>query len=168
MLPLGYQLQDLPELHELNSLFRFQRMLFEKGNDSVIQVIQTSHPVRHSLCMIRTNHAAPEKLLECVEQLDVPLMLCNCELREDLESGSHLRVPVDSDEETSFAVNESDHPLRFQFSGMWLNVKSLRVLHEWSLPCGLSPCLSDFDCCLIRQRVLNSCMRSFPHIVQFY
>ena len=109
-------------------------MLFEEGNDPFIQVIQTSHPVGHSLRMIRTNHAAPKKLLERVKQLDVPLMLHNCELRKDLESGSHFRVPVDADEETAFAVNESDDPLCFQLSGMLLNVKSLRVLHDGAFP----------------------------------
>ena len=134
MLSLCHQLQDLPELDEIHSLFRFQWMLLEKWNDSFPQVIQTSHPVGHSLRMIRTNHTTPKELLERMEQLDVPLMLYNCELRKNLESGSHLRVPVDADEETTFAVHESDYPLCFQFSGMWLNVKSLRVLHYGAFP----------------------------------
>ena len=100
----------------------------------MVQVIQASHPVSHSLRMIRANHAALKKLLERMEQLDVPLMLHNCEFRKNLESGSHFWVPVDANEETTFAVNESDDPLRFQFSGMWLNVKSLRVLHNGAFP----------------------------------
>ena len=134
MLPLGHQLQDFPELHEINSLLRFQRMLFEERNDPFIQVIQASHPVGHSLPMIRTNHAAPKKLLERMKQLDVPLVLYNCELRKNLESGSHFRVTINADEETTFAVHESDDPLRFQASRMWLNVKSLRVLHNGAFP----------------------------------
>ena len=109
-------------------------MLLEEGNDSFIQVIQAPHPVRQSLCMIRTNHAAPKKFLERMQQLDLPLMLYNCELRKNLESGSHFWVPIDADEETTFAVHESDDPLRFQISGMWLNVKSLRVLHNGAFP----------------------------------
>ena len=104
-------------------------MKLEEGNDSLIQVIQTPDSISHSLRMIRANHAAPKKFLECMKQLDVPLMLDNCELRKNLESGRHFRVPIDADEETTFAVHESDDPLRFQISGMWLNVKSLRVLH---------------------------------------
>ena len=109
-------------------------MLLEEGNDSLIQVVQASHPVRHALCMIRANHAAPKELFERMEQLDIALVLNNCELRKHLESGSHFRMTVDADKETPFAVNESDDPLRFQISGMWLNVKSLRVLHNGAFP----------------------------------
>src|SRR5438270_4522191 len=104
-------------------------MLFKEGNDSFIQVIQASHPIRHSLSVIRSNHAAPKEFLECMEQLNVSLVLYNCEFRKNLKSGGHLRVRIDSDEETTFAVHESNHPLRFQISRVWLNVKSLRVLH---------------------------------------
>ena len=64
-----------------------------------------------------------------MEQLDISFVLHNCEFRKNLESRSHLRVRIDSDEETTFAVNESYDPLRFQPFRMWLNVKSLRVLH---------------------------------------
>ena len=109
-------------------------MLLEEGNNSFVQVIQAPHPVLHLLCMIRTNHAAPKKFLECMKQLDVPLLPYNCELRKNLESGGHFRVPIEADGETTFAVHESDDPLRFQISGMWLNVKSLRVLHNGAFP----------------------------------
>ena len=110
-------------------------MLFKEGDNFFIQVIQTSHPVRQALPVVSPNHAAPKKLFECVEQLDVSLMLYNCELRKNLKPGSHLRVGIDGDEKTSFAIHKSNHPLRFQPSRMWLNVKSLRVLH------GLEPSL---------------------------
>src|SRR5260370_38084686 len=143
-------------------------MLFKEGNDAFVQMIQTSHPIRHSRRVICTNHAARKKSFEGMEQLDISFVLHNCEFRKNLKSRSHLWVRIDSDEETTFAVHESYNPLRFQPFRMWLNVKSLRVLHGWSLPCGLSPCPSDFDCCHYRQRVPIGCMRSFPHIVQFY
>ena len=93
-------------------------MLLEEGNYLFAQVIQTTDSIRHSLRMIRSNHAAAKERFECVEQLDISLVLYNCELRKHLESGSHLRVSVDADKETAFAVNESNHPLRFQPSGM--------------------------------------------------
>src|ERR1041384_3504951 len=93
-------------------------------------MIQTSNPICHSLRMIRSNHTAPKEVLECMKQLDISFVLHNCELRKDLETGSHLRVLVDSDEKTTFAINKSNNPLRFQFSQVWLNVKSLRVLHR--------------------------------------
>ncbi len=109
-------------------------MLFKEGKDLVIQVIQTSHSIRHPLRVIGTNHATPKELFECMKQLDVSLVLHNCEFRKNLESRSHFRMPINADEETTFAVHESDHPLRFQFSRMWLNVKSLRVLHDGAFP----------------------------------
>ena len=108
-------------------------MLFKEGNDSLVQVVQTSHPISHSLRVIRANHATPKELLECMQQLNVSLVLYNREFRKHLETRSHIRMSVDADEETTFAVNETNHPLRFQISGMWLNVKSLRVLH-WLEP----------------------------------
>ena len=95
----------------------------------MVQVVQTSHPISHSLRVIRANHAAPKEFLERVEQLDVSLVLYNCELRKHLKSRGHLRGRIDSDEETTFAIHKSHHPLRLQISRVRLNVKSLRVLH---------------------------------------
>ena len=105
-------------------------MLIKERNDDIVQVIQSPNSICHPLRVVPSNHAAPEELLECVEQLDIAFVLYNGEFREYLKSGSHLWMPVDGDEETAFAVHESDNPLRFQLSRMWLNVKSLRVLHE--------------------------------------
>ena len=65
-----------------------------------------------------------------MEQLDISLVLYNCEFRKDLKSRSHLRVRIDSGEEATFAIHKSNHPLRLQLSRMRLNVKSLRVLHN--------------------------------------
>ena len=104
-------------------------MLLEEGNDSPVQVIQTSHPICHPFRVTGSNHAAPKELFECMEQLDIALVLNNCELRKHLESCSHLWVFVNPDKETTFAVDKPNHPLRFKSSGMCLNVKSLRVLH---------------------------------------
>jgi hypothetical protein len=107
-----------PATLSLYGLREAVRMLLEEGNNSFVQVIQTPHSIGHSLRMVRSNHTAPKELFERMEQLDIALVLNNCELRKHLESGSHLRVPVDTDEERTFAVNESNHPLRFQSSGM--------------------------------------------------
>ena len=62
-------------------------------------------------------------------------MLYNREFREHLKSRRHFWMWVDADDETTFAVDKSHHPLRFQISRLRLNVKSLRVLH------GLEPSL---------------------------
>src|ERR1035438_8861551 len=89
-------------------------MLFKEGNDLLIQVIQASHSIRHSLCVIRSNHTAPEKCFEGMKQLDISFVLYNCEFRKNLKPRSHLRVRIDSDEETTFAIHKSYNPLRFQ------------------------------------------------------
>jgi hypothetical protein len=89
-------------------------MLLKEWNDSLIQVIQTPHSISHPVAVIRANHAAPEELLQCMKQLDVSLVLNNCELRKHLKSGGHLGVWIDADEETTFAVYKSDYPLRLQ------------------------------------------------------
>ena len=129
MLPIVHQLQNLPEFQKIEPFLRFQQMLFKERNDLFIEVFQTSHPIRHPLAVIRANYATPEELLEGVKQLDVSLMLDHCEFREYLKPGGHLRVRIDVDEETSFAIHESDYPLSLQPSRLRLNVKSLRVLH---------------------------------------
>ncbi len=69
-------------------------------------------------------------------------MLYNREFRQNLKASGHLRVRIDADEETTFAIHKSNNPLRFQPSRMWLNVKSLRVLHDGAFPA---------DCPLVRQ-----------------
>jgi hypothetical protein len=125
----AHQLEDPSELHEVDPLLGFQRVLIEERNDPLVQMIQTTHPVSQPLLAVPANHAAPEKCLECEEQLDVPLVLDNCEFREHLEPAGHVRMRIDSDEEATFAVHESDHPLCFQFLRSRPNVKSLRVLH---------------------------------------
>ena len=104
-------------------------MLLEERNDSFIQVIQTPHPVCHSVTVVRSNHTAPKKLLERVQKLDISLVLYNCKFREHLKSGGHLWMRINANEEATFSVRKSDHPLRLQPPRLWLNVKSLRVLH---------------------------------------
>ena len=91
-------------------------MLFKERNYLLIQVIQSLHSIRHSLRVVSSNHAAPKKLLERVKQLDVSLVLHNCELGKDLKTGRHVWMSIDSDEETAFAVDKTDDPLRFQLS----------------------------------------------------
>jgi hypothetical protein len=48
-----------------------------------------------------------------VEELNVPPMLDYSEFRKQLYLAGHLGVWIDADEEASFAVHESDHPVGF-------------------------------------------------------
>jgi hypothetical protein len=129
MFSLLHQLEDLPEFQEIDALFRFQRMLLEKRHDFLIQVIQGANSICHAFCMVPANHAAPKKLFECVKQLHIAFVLHHCEFGEHLESGGHLWMRINTDEEAPFSIDKSHHPLRLQPSRLWLNVKSLRVLH---------------------------------------
>src|SRR5207248_6175075 len=100
---LLHQQDDVPELEKIDRLLRSQQMLLEERNDLLAQVIQAPNAVRHPVAVVRTDHAAPEEVLECVQELHVALMLDHREFREHLESGRHLRMPVHADEETAFA-----------------------------------------------------------------
>ena len=113
MFSLINQVEDLAEPREVDSLLRFQRMLFEEGNDPFAEVIQPSNPVCHSIAVTGSNHSAPEEFLQGVEQLDIAAMLDNREFGEHLELRGHLWVRIDADVETTFAVNKPDNPLSF-------------------------------------------------------
>ena len=142
-------------------------MLIEEWDDSLVQMVQATHPKRHPVSVVRANHTAPKKLLERMQELDIPLVLYNREFREHLKSGGHLRVRIDANEEATFSVYKSNHPLRLQPPRLWLNVKSLRVLHlEPSLR--IVPMSAGFLLPSILTASTEQLWRMFPHIVQFY
>src|SRR5271165_3297220 len=70
-------------------------------------------------------------------------MLNDREFGEYLKLAGHFWVRIEAHEETSFAVNESHHPLGLKLLRLRLNVKSLRVLH--CFPPGVFPA----DCPLV-------------------
>ena len=113
MFSLTNQVQDLSEPREVDPLPRFQRMLFEEGNNPFTEVIKPPDSISHPITVILTNHPTTEEFLQRVEQLDITTMLDNCEFGEHLELAGHLWVRIDADVETTFAVNKSDHPLSF-------------------------------------------------------
>ena len=107
------QVEDLAEPREVDSLLRFQRMLFEEGNDPFAEVTQPPNPVCHAIAVIGSNHSTTEEFLQCVEQLDIATMLNNREFGEHLEFRGHLWVRIHADEEATFAVNKPYNPLSF-------------------------------------------------------
>ena len=88
-------------------------MLFKEGNNPFGKVIQPPDSIRHPISVILSDHSTPKKLLQCVQQLDIPAMLDNGEFGEYLKLAGHFWVCIDADVETTFAVNESNHPLSF-------------------------------------------------------
>ena len=113
MFSLTNQVKDLSEPREVDSLLRFQRMLFEEGNDPFDEVIQPPNPVRHAVTVIDSNDPTSEEFLQSVEQLNIAAMLDDREFGEHLKLAGHLWVRIDADVETSFAVNKSNDPLGF-------------------------------------------------------
>ena len=111
MFSLTNQVKDLSEPREVDSLLRFQRMLFEEGNDPFVEVIQPPDSVRHSISVILSDYAATEEFLQCVKQLNVTFMLNNGEFGEYLKLAGHLWVRVDADVETTFSINKTYDPL---------------------------------------------------------
>jgi hypothetical protein len=110
---LTNQVKDLSEPREVDPLLRFQRMLFEEGNNPFDEVIDPPNSVCHTVAVISSNHSTAEKFLQRVKQLNIPAMLDNHEFGEHLKLAGHLWIGIDADVETSFAVNESDYPLSF-------------------------------------------------------
>ena len=111
MFSLFDEVQDLAKPREVDSFFRFKRMLFEEGNNPFVEVIQPPDSVRHAITVISSDYSATEELLQCVKELNVTAMLHDCEFGEYLELAGHLWVRIDADVETTFAVNKTDDPL---------------------------------------------------------
>ncbi len=88
-------------------------MPFEERNDPFVEVIQRPNSVCHPISVILSNDSATEKPLQRVEQWDVTPMLDDREFGEHLVANGHFRVRVDADVETSFSVDEPNHPLGF-------------------------------------------------------
>jgi hypothetical protein len=77
-------------------------------------VFQPAYSKRHPLRVVSSHHAAPKKFLERMKKLDVSLMLYDGKFGKHLILRGHFRVWIDADEETAFAVNESNNPVCFE------------------------------------------------------
>ena len=86
-------------------------MPLKERNNPFVKVIQPPDSIGHSISVILSHYPATEKFLQRVKQLNITSMLNDREFGEHLELAGHLWVRVDADVETTFAVNESHHPL---------------------------------------------------------
>ena len=111
MFSLFDEVQDLAKPREVDSFFRFKRMLFEERNDPFVEVIQPPDSIGHAVTVIGSDYSATEEFLQCVKELNVTAVLHDCEFGEYLELAGHLWVGIDADVETTFAVNKTDDPL---------------------------------------------------------
>src|SRR5262245_24520545 len=147
---------------KVRTLLRLQRMLEEERDDALSQILESPHPVRLSITMVLSNHAATEERLECFQQLCIALVLHDGEFRKDLDALSHLGVLADPDMKASFTVHETCDPFCFELHWPIPDVKSLRVPGAFRV--------FPADCPRVRRiltarcfgRVPVDCMRSFP------
>ena len=143
---LHYQ-KHFPELLEVQTLFRFQRVLDEKWNDALQKMFLPAHSKRHPVAVILSNHTASEVSFECMKHLHIVFVLYDGELRKNLMASRHVVMLVDANMKATFTIHETCNPLCVKFHRLVPNVKSLRVPGTVpGLPCGLSPCPSDFYC----------------------
>ena len=90
MLSLTDQVKDLSEPREVDPLLRFERVLFEEGNDPFAEVIQPPYSICHQVTVMSPNHATAEEFLERVEQLNITTVLNDGEFGEHLKLAGHL------------------------------------------------------------------------------
>ena len=64
---LRHQAKNLSEPREVDSLLRFQRMLFKEGNDPFVEVIQPPNPICHPVTVVRPNYPAAKEFLQRVK-----------------------------------------------------------------------------------------------------
>ncbi len=135
------------ELLEVQTLLCFQRVLDEKWNDALPKMFLSVHPKRHPVAMVLANHTASEMGFECMKHLHIAFVLHDGELRKNLMARCHVVMLVDANMKAAFTIHETCNPLCVEFHWLVPNVKSLRVPGAVpGLPCGLSPCPSDFYC----------------------
>ena len=115
------------ELFKIHAFLRLQRVLYEKWDDALEQILLTPHPEGHPIAVVRANHSATEELLQGEEQLYVAFVLHDGEFRQYLEASLHIGVLVQSNEKTRFSVHETCDPLCIELHRSTPNVKSLRV-----------------------------------------
>jgi hypothetical protein len=119
--------KNTSELSEVDILLALQLVLFEEGNDAFQEMLNLPHPVCHPVTVVLSNHTTTEIALECLEDLHIPLVLHDGELRQNLATGSHVAMLVDTDMKTTFTVDKADDPLCIKLHRKLPNVKSLRV-----------------------------------------
>ena len=95
----------------IDALLRSQRVLHEEIGDRP-KLLETPYTVFPSIAVILTDSSESEETLQTVEYVEITLVLNDTEFRYDLESDLGRWVSLDSDEEASFSVDESNHPIR--------------------------------------------------------
>ena len=81
MVARTHEQDNATKLLKVDAFSRPERVLLEEWNDALDQMLMVPHPIRHSVTVILSNHAAPEVGLDRVKQLHIAFVLDDGELR---------------------------------------------------------------------------------------
>jgi len=139
-----HQPEDIREPHKVYPFLRFELVTHEEAGD-LFEMVESPYPVFPSIVVILTDAPKPEEALQGVEDVQITFVLNDAEFRNDLESDLDRWVSLDSNEEASFSVYESNHPIWIElhrFASLpWMpGVSSLRIprIIRPEVSCGLS------------------------------
>ncbi len=94
----------------IDAFLRSQRVLLEELGDRS-KLLETTYTVFPSITVILADSSEPEEGLQAMEYIEITLVLNDAKFRNDLESDLNRWVSLDPDEEASFPVDESNHPI---------------------------------------------------------
>ena len=106
-----HEADHLDKAIEARSLHRSQWIRLEERHHSFGQLLDSPYAELLAITVIDGDLAATEERSKLLEEGNIPLMLYHAKLWEDLPANLHRGLPIDADEETSFAVNKPNHPL---------------------------------------------------------
>ena len=99
------------ELFKFDAFLGLERVFDEERDDVLEQLLLCPHSIVHSIAVVDSYDTTAEERLERVQQLNIALVLHDGELRQNLNSCCHLRMPADSDVKTAFTVHKAYDPL---------------------------------------------------------
>ena len=102
---------DPSEFVKLNRFLRVQVMRLEERHNHFSKIFQISHPPAVPVPVIAANDAAFHGRPEAVEEIDVSLVLHDCQFGEYLIAKANFRMPADADVEATFAIDKPDNPV---------------------------------------------------------
>jgi hypothetical protein len=113
MAVLIHHLDHFPEQSEVMPLLGHERMLIEKLN-KLVQLIELPDTQLVTIAVILPYDSDIQFFLDPLKHRDITHVLYKTEFWKNLISERHLRELIDSDMETSFAINKSCDPTILQ------------------------------------------------------
>ena len=99
---------------EARPLHRPQWIRFEERHHSFGELLGPSDAEFHAVTVINGDLAATEERSKLLKEGNIPLVLHHAKLWKDLPANFHRGLPIYTDEETSFPIDETDDPIGTQ------------------------------------------------------